>query len=95
MEGRGCVWGMSSHCAGLHNCWREGDLSGVAPAARGCTIEGGRRLYLGRLPLHGASGLMEGRGSFWGCSHCAGLHNSEREDRGCIWGGSHCTGLPD
>ena len=37
--------GRSSCCAGLLGRGREETLSGGAPAARGCSVEGGRRLY--------------------------------------------------
>ena len=43
-EGGGSFLG-SSRCAGLPVRWRNEALSGGAPAARGCSIEGGRRLY--------------------------------------------------
>ena len=39
----------------------------------GCTIEGGRRLFLGGLPLRWAARLREGGVCFWGGSRCAGL----------------------
>ena len=58
-----------------------------APAARGCSIEGGRKLFLGGspaargcwirerdMPLRGAARLeTKGRGCFWGSCRCAGL----------------------
>ena len=44
-----------------------------APAARGCSIDGGREVLLGGLPLRGAARLMKGRWHFWGISRCAGL----------------------
>ena len=50
----GCVWG-SSRCAGLFDGGRKEAASGGAPAARGCSMEGGRRLLLGELPLRGAT----------------------------------------
>ena len=34
---------------------REEGVSGEAPAARGCSMEGGRRLSLRKLPLRGAA----------------------------------------
>ena len=45
-----------------------------APAAQGCSIEGGRRLLLlGGIPLREAPRLSEGGTYFWWSSHCAGL----------------------
>ena len=70
-EGESSFWG-SCRCAGLQGgaCF----WSGGAPAARSCSInKGGRRLFLGELPLRGAARLKEGEGSFWGSSRCAGL----------------------
>ena len=52
---------------------KEEPVSGGAPAARGCSIEERRRLFLGNLPLRGAALLMEGGACFWGSSRCAGL----------------------
>ena len=72
-EGGGPFLGIS-RCAGLLGRRREETLSGGAPAARGCSIEGGRMLYYwGDLPLRGDSCKREGRGSFLGSSRCAGL----------------------
>ena len=48
-----------SRCAGLPDGERKKPVSGRAPAARGCLIEGEKRLCLGELPLRGAAGLME------------------------------------
>ena len=69
-EGEGSFWGRGSRCAGLQGgtCFVWG-----AAAARGCSIEGGRSLFLGELPLRGAAQLREGEGSFWGSCRCAGL----------------------
>ena len=53
-EGGGCFGG-SSRCAGLLDRERKEAALGVAPAARGCSIEGGRRLIRGELPLRGAA----------------------------------------
>ena len=53
--------------------WSEEAASGEAPAALGCSIEGGRRLFLGGLPLRWAARLREGGVCFWGGSRCAGL----------------------
>ena len=53
-EGGGSFLG-SSRCAGLPVRWRNEALSGGAPAARGCPIEGRSRLILRDLPLRGAS----------------------------------------
>ena len=55
--------------------WRSGAVLGGAPAARGCSMEGGRRLLLGDLPLRGAAPLRGEGGCFWGTSRCAGLLN--------------------
>ena len=38
------------------NIGRRDALSGGAPAALGCSIEGGRMLFLGGLPLRGTAG---------------------------------------
>ena len=46
IEGGGCFGG-SSRCAGLLDRGREEPVSGGAAAARGCSIEGGRRLLGG------------------------------------------------
>ena len=51
---------------------------GALLAVRGCSIEGGRRLLLGELPLLRAARDREGREKrlliIWGCSaRCAGL----------------------
>ena len=70
LEGGSSFWG-SCRCAGLLD-WREGALSGGAAAARGCSIEGGSKLFLGGLPLRGAAQL-EGGSSFWRSCCCAGL----------------------
>ena len=51
--GGGCFWG-SSRCAGLFDRAGEEAASGGALAARGCSIEGERRLLLGELSLRGA-----------------------------------------
>ena len=72
MEEGACFWG-SSRCAGLLGRGKEEHVSGGAPAARGCSVDGGRRLFLGELPLRGAAGLMEEGACFWGSSRCAGL----------------------
>ena len=50
----------------VSSCWRDEAVSGGAPAARGCSIEGGGTLFLGEHPLHGAAQLREGECSFWG-----------------------------
>ena len=63
-------------------------LGAGAPAARGCSIEGGMSLFLGELLLRGAAQLREGEGSFWGSCRCAGLQGGA-----CFWGSSRCTGL--
>ena len=70
---RGGCFGGSSRCVGLLDGEREEAALGGAPAARGCLIEGERSLFLGELPLRGASQLKEGEGSFWGGCRCAGL----------------------
>ena len=52
-EGEGSFWG-SCRCAGLRAQLKEGEGSfWAAPAARGCSIEGGRRLLWGEIPLAG------------------------------------------
>ena len=71
-EGGSSFWG-SSRCAWLLDWGREEALSGGAAAARGCSIEGLRRLFLGELSLRGAARLREGGGSFWWSCRCAGL----------------------
>ena len=48
--------GGSSRCAGLLDRERKEAALGGAPAARGCSIERGRRLLWGELPLRGAAG---------------------------------------
>ena len=85
MEKRGCFWG-SSRCSGLLDRGREEAVSGEAPAARGCSIDGEKRLFLGELPLRGAAVLMERRGCFWGSSRCAGLLDGGREK--LVFGGA-------
>ena len=68
-----CSWG-SSRCAGLLDRRKEEAALGGAPAARGCPLEqGGRRLFLGELPLRGAAGIQRRGGCSWGSSRCAGL----------------------
>ena len=82
-EGGGCFWG-SSRCAGLLDGGREEAVSRGAPAARGCSMEGGRKLFLGELPLRGAARWREGRAQelSWGAPSpgCAGLHDGGREE---------------
>ena len=52
--GEGCYWG-SSRCVGLLDRGREEAASGGAPAARGYSMDGEKRLMLlGELPLRGA-----------------------------------------
>ena len=64
-EGGGCFWGSSAVRGCSHIRWRgEKAAFGGAPAARGCSIEGGRRLLLGELPLSGAARLREEGGCF-------------------------------
>ena len=58
-EGGGSLLGIS-RCAGLPVRGEETLSDGGAPAARGCSIEGGRRLFLGELPLRGAARHSEG-----------------------------------
>ena len=54
-EGGGCFCSLCEF-AGLLDRGREEATSGGAPAARGCSIERGRRLLLGELPpLRGAA----------------------------------------
>ena len=47
--------------------------SGGAPAARGCSMAGGRSLFLGKLPLRAglAARWREGKACFWEGSRCA------------------------
>ena len=100
-EGGGCFGG-SSRCAGLLDREREEAALGGAPAARGCLIEGGRRMLWGELPLGGAARWREGGGCFGGSSRCAGLLDRGREEpvsegaaaaRGCsIEGGRRLLG---
>ena len=55
-EGECCFQG-SLRCAGLHDCQRERllFLAGELPrAARGCMIDGKKRMFLVDLPLHDA-----------------------------------------
>ena len=80
METRGCFWG-SSCCAGLLDDGREKLVSGEAPAARGCSMAGGRSLFLGKLPLRAglAARWREGKACFWEGSRCAGLLDGGRE----------------
>ena len=93
-EGGGPFW-ESSRCAGLLGRRRKETLSGGAPAARGCSIEGGRRLYYwGDLPLRGASRKRQGGGSFLGSSCCAGPPVIQGEGGGSLFGISCCAGLP-
>ena len=56
----------------------EEAASGGSPAARGCSIEGGRKLFLGELPLRGAARLEKGRCGFWGSPAARGC--SIRDD---------------
>ena len=60
----------------------EEAASGGAPAARGCSMEGEKRLFLGELPLRGAARWRGGGGeeaasgekhAFLGSCRCAGL----------------------
>ena len=53
MEGGGCFWGSSVES------WKEA-VSRGAPAARGCSIEGEKKLLLGKRPLRGAARWREG-----------------------------------
>ena len=46
---------------------------------RGCWIEGGRKLFLGELPLRGAARLEKGRSGFWGSPAAGGC--SIRDER--------------
>ena len=92
--GGGCYWG-SSRCAGLFDRGGEEAASGGAPAARGCSMEGERRLLLGELPLRGAVRWRGKGGCFWGSSRCAGLFDIWRGGGGCYWGSSRCAGLFD
>ena len=72
MEGGGCFWGIS-RCTGLIDIRTEEDVSEGAPTARGCSVDGGRRLLLGDLPLRGADRRKDGGGCFWEIFRCAGL----------------------
>ena len=68
--------------------------SGGSPAARGWSIEGGRKLFLGELPLRGAAGLEKGRCGFWGSPAARGCSiKDERKMR--LLGVSRCAGLLD
>ena len=76
----GCSWG-SSRCAGLLDRRKEEAALGGAPAARGCPLEqGGKRLFLGELPLRGAAGIQRRGGCSWGSSRCAGLLDRRKEE---------------
>ena len=92
MGGVSC-WG-SSRCAGLLDRGREESISGGAPTARGCSREGGRKLFLRELPLRVAAGLREGGVYFWGSSLCAGLLDCGRGEA-VSRGSSRCAGLLD
>ena len=63
MEGEGCFWGIS-RCAVLIEGRTEEAASGRSSAARGCSVDGGRRLVLGDLPLRGAARYRDGGGCF-------------------------------
>ena len=63
MEGGGWFWGIS-RCAGLLDIGTEEAALGGSPAARGCSVDGGRRLLLGDLPLRGADRYTDGGGCF-------------------------------
>ena len=90
----GCSWG-SSRCAGLLDRRKEEAALGGAPAARGCPLEqGGRRLFLGELPLRGAAGIQRRGGCSWGSSSCAGLLDWRKEEA-AFGGSSRCAGLLD
>ena len=70
--------GGSARCAGLLNGRAGGEAAsgGAHPAARGCSIEGGRRLLLGELPLCGAALISDGGGekaAFGGAPAARGL----------------------
>ena len=94
------VLGGSSRCAGLLN-GRAGEEAasggahpgGAHPAARGCSIEGGRRLLLGDLPLRGAARLRGDRKEavLGGSSRCAGLLNGRAGEEAAS-GGAHPGG---
>ena len=49
-----------SRCAGLPDGERKKLVSGRAPAARGCRIDGEKILFLGELPLRECAGLLVG-----------------------------------
>ena len=92
-EGRSCFWGSSSF-AGLLDRRKEEPVSGGAPAARGCSIEGRRSLFIGELPLRGAARFKEGRACFLGELP---LREAARLNEGgaCFWGSSRCSRLLD
>ena len=52
--------------------------SGRSPAARGCSMEGQRRLLLGDLPLRGADRRKDGGGCFWGSPAARGCSKEGR-----------------
>ena len=62
-EGGSSLW-EGCRCAGLLDWGREEALSRGSPAARGCSIEGGRKLSMRGSPLRGAARLGEGGSSF-------------------------------
>ena len=74
-EGGGSFWG-SSRCAGLLDGGRDDALSGEAPDARGCSMEGGMMLFLGKLPMRGAARGREGGGSFSLSGEAPAAHKS-------------------
>ena len=75
------AWGGSSRCARVLDRRKEEAALGGAPAARGCLLEqGGRRLFLGELPLRGAAGIQRRGGCSWGSSRCAGLLDYRQEE---------------
>ena len=73
-----------------------GCFGGGAPAARGCPIEGGRRLLWGELPLRGAA-RFEGRKRLLRLGEIP-LRGAARQREGgisCFRGSSRCAGLLD
>ena len=95
------VLGGGSRCAGLLN-GRAGEEAasggahpgGAHPAARGCSIEGGRRLLLGELPLRGAARLRGVRKEavLGGSSRCAGLLNGRAGEEAAFGGAPAARG---
>ena len=101
---RCCFWG-SSRCAGLLDYRERDTASGGASAARGCSMEGEGRLFLGEIQLReGGGACNRGPPAARGCwirerkmrllgelppPAARGCSIVEMKGRGCFWGKLH------